>query len=94
MHHPTDLMLCNKPLLSSCTLCSLLFLSSPDLFAMETDMIPKFSSKDEEIDFWKTLSLKYKNGCVNWLILSMLFFLLWISFIVLTQTQQQIYSTN
>uniref|UniRef100_A0A671WKZ2 NudE neurodevelopment protein 1-like 1a n=1 Tax=Sparus aurata TaxID=8175 RepID=A0A671WKZ2_SPAAU len=30
---------------------------------METDMIPKFSSKDEEIDFWKTLSLKYKNGC-------------------------------
>ncbi|XP_069016167.1 LOW QUALITY PROTEIN: nuclear distribution protein nudE-like 1-A [Embiotoca jacksoni] len=30
---------------------------------METDMIPKFSSKDEEIDFWKDLSLKYKNGC-------------------------------
>nr|CBN81724.1 Nuclear distribution protein nudE-like 1-B [Dicentrarchus labrax] len=30
---------------------------------METDMIPKFSSKDEEIDFWKALSLKYKNSC-------------------------------
>ncbi|XP_029934468.1 nuclear distribution protein nudE-like 1-A isoform X1 [Myripristis murdjan] len=30
---------------------------------METDMIPKFSSKDEEIDFWKTLSLKYKKSC-------------------------------
>ncbi|XP_034715564.1 nuclear distribution protein nudE-like 1-A isoform X2 [Etheostoma cragini] len=30
---------------------------------METDMIPKFSSKDEEIDFWKALSLKYKEGC-------------------------------
>ncbi|XP_074519753.1 nuclear distribution protein nudE-like 1-A isoform X2 [Halichoeres trimaculatus] len=29
---------------------------------METDMIPKFSSKDEEIDFWKALSLKYKKG--------------------------------
>ncbi|CAG5903352.1 unnamed protein product [Menidia menidia] len=27
------------------------------------DMIPKFSSKDEEIDFWKALSLKYKKGC-------------------------------
>uniref|UniRef100_A0A3Q3W0J8 NUDE domain-containing protein n=1 Tax=Mola mola TaxID=94237 RepID=A0A3Q3W0J8_MOLML len=31
---------------------------------METDMmIPKFSSKDEEIDFWKALSLKYKSSC-------------------------------
>lgn len=27
------------------------------------DMMPKFSSKDEEIDFWKALSLKYKKGC-------------------------------
>ncbi|KAM9831992.1 nuclear distribution protein nudE-like 1-A [Neosynchiropus ocellatus] len=27
------------------------------------DLIPKFSSKDEEIDFWKTLSLKYKSSC-------------------------------
>lgn len=33
------------------------------MFAMEMDMIPKFSSKDEEIDFWKALSLKYKKGC-------------------------------
>uniref|UniRef100_A0A3B4ZIW3 Nuclear distribution protein nudE-like 1-A n=1 Tax=Stegastes partitus TaxID=144197 RepID=A0A3B4ZIW3_9TELE len=32
---------------------------------MEMDMIPKFSSKDEEIDFWKALSLKYKNGYVE-----------------------------
>eukprot|EP00064_Thunnus_orientalis_P009775 superscaffoldBa00001265_g9801 len=31
---------------------------------METDMIPKFSSKDEEIDFWKALSLKYKTSFV------------------------------
>ncbi|KAM4525069.1 nuclear distribution protein nudE-like 1-A isoform 2-T2 [Odontesthes bonariensis] len=30
---------------------------------MEMDMTPKFSSKDEEIDFWKALSLKYKTGC-------------------------------
>uniref|UniRef100_A0A3P8W7N0 NudE neurodevelopment protein 1-like 1a n=1 Tax=Cynoglossus semilaevis TaxID=244447 RepID=A0A3P8W7N0_CYNSE len=30
---------------------------------MDTDIIPKFSSKDEEIDFWKTLCLKYKQGC-------------------------------
>ncbi|KAM6951619.1 nuclear distribution protein nudE-like 1-A isoform 2-T2 [Aplochiton taeniatus] len=29
---------------------------------METDMAPKFSSKDEEIDFWKALSLKYKTS--------------------------------
>lgn len=27
------------------------------------DMMPKFSSKDEEIDFWRALSLKYKKGC-------------------------------
>ncbi|XP_006793264.1 nuclear distribution protein nudE-like 1-A isoform X1 [Neolamprologus brichardi] len=30
---------------------------------MEMDMIPKFSSKDEEIDFWKALSFKYKKSC-------------------------------
>ncbi|XP_037319483.2 nuclear distribution protein nudE-like 1-A isoform X1 [Pungitius pungitius] len=30
---------------------------------METEMTPKFSSKDEEIDFWKALSLKYKESC-------------------------------
>ncbi|XP_013870238.1 nuclear distribution protein nudE-like 1-A isoform X2 [Austrofundulus limnaeus] len=30
---------------------------------MEMDLTPKFSSKDEEIDFWKALSLKYKKGC-------------------------------
>ncbi|TWW82111.1 nuclear distribution protein nudE-like 1-A [Takifugu flavidus] len=29
---------------------------------MEADMTPKFSSKDEEIDFWKALSLKYKTS--------------------------------
>ncbi|XP_036408092.1 nuclear distribution protein nudE-like 1-B [Megalops cyprinoides] len=29
---------------------------------MDTEMIPKFSSKDEEIDYWKTLSLKYKKS--------------------------------
>lgn len=31
---------------------------------MEAEMIPKFSSKDEEIDFWKALSLKYKTRYV------------------------------
>ncbi|KAJ3608398.1 hypothetical protein NHX12_025445 [Muraenolepis orangiensis] len=29
---------------------------------MEKDMIPKFSSKDEEIDFWRTHCLKYKQS--------------------------------
>ncbi|XP_062858836.1 nuclear distribution protein nudE-like 1-A isoform X2 [Trichomycterus rosablanca] len=29
---------------------------------MDANVIPKFSSKDEEIDFWKTLSLKYKKS--------------------------------
>ncbi|KAM4624194.1 nuclear distribution protein nudE-like 1-A isoform 2-T2 [Polymixia lowei] len=29
---------------------------------METDMLPKFSSKDEEVDFWKALALKYKKS--------------------------------
>ncbi|XP_029620084.1 nuclear distribution protein nudE-like 1-B isoform X3 [Salmo trutta] len=33
------------------------------MYIMNTDMIPKFTSKDEEIDFWKTLSLKYKKNC-------------------------------
>ncbi|KAG7460237.1 hypothetical protein MATL_G00219310 [Megalops atlanticus] len=32
------------------------------LSTMDTEMIPKFSSKDEEIDYWKTLSLKYKKS--------------------------------
>ncbi|XP_054624225.1 nuclear distribution protein nudE-like 1-B [Dunckerocampus dactyliophorus] len=30
---------------------------------METDKIPKFASKDEEINFWKALYLKYKTNC-------------------------------
>ncbi|XP_056310226.1 LOW QUALITY PROTEIN: nuclear distribution protein nudE-like 1-B [Danio aesculapii] len=30
---------------------------------MDTEMMPKFSSKDEEIDYWKCLSLKYKKSC-------------------------------
>ncbi|XP_020316367.1 nuclear distribution protein nudE-like 1-A isoform X1 [Oncorhynchus kisutch] len=33
------------------------------MYIMNTDMIPKFISKDEEIDFWKTLSLKYQKSC-------------------------------
>lgn len=45
---------------------------------MEMDMTPKFSSKDEEIDFWKSLSLKYKNRYENALarIVDTLFFFL------------------
>ncbi|KAI1886594.1 hypothetical protein AGOR_G00197420 [Albula goreensis] len=31
-------------------------------FTMDTEMIPKFSSKDEEIDYWKALSLHYKKS--------------------------------
>ncbi|KAJ8254108.1 hypothetical protein COCON_G00207200 [Conger conger] len=38
-------------------------LTCADLSTMETEMIPKFSSKDEEIDYWKTLSLEYKKSC-------------------------------
>lgn len=26
-------------------------------------MIPKFASKDEEVDYWKSLALKYKKSC-------------------------------
>lgn len=33
----------------------------PQVSTMDTEMIPKFSSKDEEIDYWKCLSLKYKK---------------------------------
>lgn len=29
---------------------------------MDTEMIPKFSSTDEEINYWKSLSLKYKQS--------------------------------
>ncbi|XP_051988800.1 nuclear distribution protein nudE-like 1-B [Xyrauchen texanus] len=29
---------------------------------MDTEMMTKFSSKDEEIEYWKSLSLKYKNS--------------------------------
>lgn len=35
--------------------------SSPDLSVMEVNAIPSFSSKDEEINFWKSLSIKYRN---------------------------------
>uniref|UniRef100_A0A3B3ZWC9 NUDE domain-containing protein n=1 Tax=Periophthalmus magnuspinnatus TaxID=409849 RepID=A0A3B3ZWC9_9GOBI len=30
---------------------------------MDTEMIPKFSTKDEEVDYWKTQALKYKKCC-------------------------------
>ncbi|KAF6727215.1 Nuclear distribution protein nudE-like 1-B [Oryzias melastigma] len=33
------------------------------IMEMDIDMMPSFSSKEEEIDFWKTLSFKYKKGC-------------------------------
>uniref|UniRef100_A0A8B9GZZ2 NUDE domain-containing protein n=1 Tax=Astyanax mexicanus TaxID=7994 RepID=A0A8B9GZZ2_ASTMX len=29
---------------------------------MDTEMMPKFTSKDEEIEYWKNLSLKYKKS--------------------------------
>lgn len=28
---------------------------------MDTEMIPKFTSKDEEVDYWKSQALKYKK---------------------------------
>ncbi len=28
---------------------------------MDKEMIPKFSSKDEEVDYWKSQALKYKK---------------------------------
>nr|XP_020466198.1 nuclear distribution protein nudE-like 1 isoform X2 [Monopterus albus] len=30
---------------------------------MDTEMIPKFASKDEEVDYWKSQALKYKKSC-------------------------------
>ncbi|XP_061701111.1 nuclear distribution protein nudE-like 1-B isoform X1 [Syngnathoides biaculeatus] len=30
---------------------------------MDTEMIPKFSTKDEEVDYWKSQALKYKKSC-------------------------------
>lgn len=28
---------------------------------MDKEMIPKFSTKDEEVDYWKSQALKYKK---------------------------------
>ncbi|KAI7803269.1 nuclear distribution protein nudE-like 1-B [Triplophysa rosa] len=39
-----------------------LFIESPLVPNMETEMMQKFSSKDEEINYWKSLSLKYKKS--------------------------------
>lgn len=33
---------------------------------MDTEMIPKFSSKEEEVDYWKSQALKYKKRYVTW----------------------------
>ncbi|XP_003964744.1 nuclear distribution protein nudE-like 1-B [Takifugu rubripes] len=30
---------------------------------MDKEMIPKFASKDEELDYWKSQALKYKKSC-------------------------------
>lgn len=32
---------------------------------MEKEMIPKFMSKDEEVDYWKSQALKYKKSCYD-----------------------------
>ncbi|KAM8845541.1 nuclear distribution protein nudE-like 1-B isoform 1-T2 [Spinachia spinachia] len=32
---------------------------------MEKEMIPKFTSKDEEVDYWKSQALKYKKSCYD-----------------------------
>ncbi|KAF3846272.1 hypothetical protein F7725_003350, partial [Dissostichus mawsoni] len=42
----------------------LLFLDEwcPD---MDKEMIPKFTSKDEEVDYWKSQALKYKKSCYD-----------------------------
>lgn len=31
---------------------------------MDKDMIPKFASKDEELDYWRSQALKYKKRWV------------------------------
>lgn len=31
---------------------------------MDKEMIPKFASKDEELDYWKSQALKYKKRWV------------------------------
>lgn len=31
---------------------------------MDKEMIPKFASKDEEVDYWKSQALKYKKRYV------------------------------
>ncbi|XP_077384543.1 nuclear distribution protein nudE-like 1-B isoform X2 [Festucalex cinctus] len=32
---------------------------------MDTEMIPKFATKDEEVDYWKSQALKYKKSCLD-----------------------------
>ncbi|KAK1877963.1 Nuclear distribution protein nudE-like 1-B [Dissostichus eleginoides] len=32
---------------------------------MDKEMIPKFTSKDEEVDYWKSQALKYKKSCYD-----------------------------
>lgn len=32
---------------------------------MDKEMIPKFASKDEELDYWKSQALKYKKRYVT-----------------------------
>lgn len=33
---------------------------------MDKEMIPKFASKDEELDYWKSQALKYKKRWVRY----------------------------
>ncbi|KAK7939143.1 hypothetical protein WMY93_002469 [Mugilogobius chulae] len=44
-------------------LCTVQFRLRPGCSDMDTEMIPKFSTKDEEVDYWKTQALKYKKCC-------------------------------
>ena len=39
-------------------------LYSPGCPDMDKEMIPKFTSKDEEVDYWKSQALKYKKRYV------------------------------
>ncbi|XP_077590427.1 nuclear distribution protein nudE-like 1-B isoform X2 [Stigmatopora nigra] len=32
---------------------------------MDAEIIPKFSTKDEEVDYWKSQALKYKKSCLD-----------------------------
>lgn len=39
---------------------------------MDKEMIPKFASKDEELDYWKSQALKYKKRWVRYKLIKLI----------------------